>query len=68
MKGLRQWKWHLDEMYVKINCEMHYLLRAVDQEATSCVAALVRSCLPHARSQNAATRSSTQKLATPPIA
>ena len=32
MKGFRQWKWHLDEVYVKINGEMHYLWRAVDQE------------------------------------
>lgn len=31
-KGFRQWKWHLDEVYVKINGEMHYLWRAVDQE------------------------------------
>jgi len=23
MKGFRQWKWHLDEGYVKINGEMH---------------------------------------------
>src|SRR5215211_582669 len=27
-----QWRWHLDEVYVKINGEMHYLWRAVDQE------------------------------------
>ena len=32
MKGFRQWRWHLDEVYVKINGEMHYLWRAVDQE------------------------------------
>jgi putative transposase len=32
MKGIRQWKWHLDEVYVKINGEMHYLWRAVEQE------------------------------------
>ena len=32
MRGLRQWRWHLDEMYVKINGEMHYLWRAVDHE------------------------------------
>jgi putative transposase len=34
-QGLRQvsrWRWHLDEMYVKINGEMHYLWRAVDHE------------------------------------
>ena len=28
----RQWRWHRDEMYVKINGEMHYLWRAVDPE------------------------------------
>ncbi len=27
-----QWNWHLDEMFVKINGERHYLWRAVDQE------------------------------------
>ena len=32
MRGCRQWRWHLDEMYVKINGEMHYLWRAVDHE------------------------------------
>ena len=32
MHGFRQWRWHLDEMYVKLNGEMVYLWRAVDQE------------------------------------
>ena len=32
MKGVRQWKWDLDEVYLKINGEMHYLWRAVDQD------------------------------------
>ena len=32
MRGFRQWKWHLDEVYVKINGEMRYLWRVVDQE------------------------------------
>jgi putative transposase len=32
MRGCRQWRWHLDEMDVKINGEMHYLWRAVDHE------------------------------------
>ncbi|MCT8329338.1 IS6 family transposase [Albidovulum sediminis] len=27
-----QWQWHLDEMFVKINGERHYLWRAIDQE------------------------------------
>ena len=26
------WKWHLDEVFVKINGETHYLWRAVDHE------------------------------------
>ena len=32
MKGFRQWRWHLDEMYVKLNGEMVYLWRAVYHE------------------------------------
>ena len=32
MKGFRHWRWHLDEIYVKLNGEMVYLWRAVDQE------------------------------------
>ena len=32
MRGFRHWKWHLDEMYVKLNGEMVYLWRAIDQE------------------------------------
>ena len=32
MSQCRKWKWHLDEMYVKINGEMNYLWRAVDHE------------------------------------
>ena len=32
MQGFRHWRWHLDEMYVKLNGEMVYLWRAVDQE------------------------------------
>ena len=31
MHDFRHWNWHLDEMYVKIGGEMHYLWRAVDQ-------------------------------------
>jgi len=30
MRGFAHWRWHLDEMYVKINGELHYLWRAVD--------------------------------------
>ncbi|MCP1337163.1 IS6 family transposase [Futiania mangrovi] len=32
LRGFRQWRWHLDEVYVKIGGEMHYLWRAVDHE------------------------------------
>jgi len=31
-RGYRQWRWHLDEVFVKINGETHYLWRAVDHE------------------------------------
>ena len=27
-----RWRWHLDEVFVKINGETHYLWRAVDHE------------------------------------
>lgn len=32
MRAWPQWQWHLDEMFVKINGETHYLWRAVDHE------------------------------------
>jgi putative transposase len=32
MCGFRHWRWHLDEMYMKLNGEMVYLWRAVDHE------------------------------------
>jgi putative transposase len=32
MRGFGHWRWHLDEVYVKINGETHYLWRAVDYE------------------------------------
>ena len=32
MRATPQWRWHLDEMFVKINGEQHYLWRAVDHE------------------------------------
>ena len=32
MRGFRHWRWHLDEMYVRLNGEMVYLWRAVDHE------------------------------------
>ncbi|MEM9670193.1 MAG: IS6 family transposase [Pseudomonadota bacterium] len=32
MRQVTQWQWHLDEMFVKIGGETHYLWRAVDHE------------------------------------
>ena len=32
MRQFTHWRWRLDETYVKINGQMHYLWRAVDQE------------------------------------
>jgi putative transposase len=34
VSGMRSshWRWHLDEVFVKINGELHYLWRAVDRE------------------------------------
>ena len=32
MRGFRNWRWHVDEVFVKINGETHYLWRAVDHE------------------------------------
>ena len=29
-----KWRWHVDEIFVKINGELHYLWRAIDQEGT----------------------------------
>lgn len=31
-EGMRRWRWHLDEVFVKVNGKRHYLWRAVDQE------------------------------------
>jgi putative transposase len=32
MRAYSHWQWHLDEVFVKINGETHYLWRAVDHE------------------------------------
>jgi putative transposase len=32
MRGYPQWRWHLDEVFVKVNGKLFYLWRAVDQE------------------------------------
>ena len=32
MRAFTHWRWHLDEVFVKINGQTHYLWRAVDHE------------------------------------
>lgn len=44
-----RWRWHLDEMFVKINGEMYYLLRAVDH-----VGEILESCVTKTRDKKAA--------------
>ena len=51
MWGLRHWRWHLDEMYVKVNGEMRYLWRAVDHEGE-----ILESFVTRARDKAAALR------------
>ena len=31
-RSYSQWRWHLDEVFIRINGEMHYLWRALDHE------------------------------------
>ena len=33
-RSFSQWQWHLDELFVPINGETHYLWRAVDHDGT----------------------------------
>ena len=53
MRQHTQWRWHLDEVYVKINGEMHYLWRAVDHVGK---ARRGRRRRPHRRSRPAGSR------------
>ncbi|MDA1024099.1 MAG: IS6 family transposase [Proteobacteria bacterium] len=32
LRGVPQWRWHLDEVFVRISGETHYLWRAIDHE------------------------------------
>jgi putative transposase len=49
MREFPQWKWHLDEVFVRINGETHYLWRAVDHEGEALEAYVTRK-----RDRNAA--------------
>ena len=51
MRGFRHWRWHLDEMYVKLNGEMVYLWRAVDHEGE-----ILESYMTKTRDKEAALR------------
>jgi putative transposase len=53
IEGMRssRWRWHLDEMFVKINGEMHYLWRAVDHEG-----AVLESSVTRTRDKKAASK------------
>lgn len=57
MRGFRHWRWHLDEMYVKLNGEMVYLWRAVDQEGE-----VLESYITKTRDKDAALRFMTKTL------
>lgn len=48
MKGFCQWRWHLDEVFVRINGETHYLWRAVDDEGE-----VLESYVPKKRDKSA---------------
>jgi putative transposase len=48
-----RWRWHLDEVFVRINGETHYLWRAVDHEGAWL--RVLRSCAwPHSLNRRAA--------------
>ncbi len=51
MKGFRHWRWHVDEVFVKIGGEMYYLWRAVDHEGE-----LLESYVTKKRDKKAALR------------
>ena len=48
-RAYSNWQWHMDEVFVKINGETHYLWRAVDHEGE-----VLESFVTNRRDQNAA--------------
>lgn len=44
MRSWSQWRWHLDEVVVKINGERHYLWRAIDHEGEVLESYVTRTC------------------------
>ena len=51
MRGFPQWRWHLDEVFVRISGKTHYLWRAVDHEGE-----VLESFVTEKRDQAAALR------------
>ncbi len=51
MRGFRHWRWHLDEMYVKLTGEMVYLWRAVAHDGE-----VLESYITKTRDKDAALR------------
>jgi putative transposase len=51
MRGFRHWRWHVDEVFVKINGETHFLWRVVDHEGE-----ILESCVTKKRNKSAALR------------
>ncbi len=51
MRAHIQWRWHLDEVFVRINGETHYLWRAVDHEGE-----VLEAFVTKRRDRNAALR------------
>lgn len=49
LRAFSNWKWHLDEVFVRINGEQHYLWRAVDHEGE-----VLESYVTKRRDRNAA--------------
>ena len=44
MRFYSNWQWHLDEVFVKINGETHYLWRAVDHEGEVLESYVTKRC------------------------
>jgi hypothetical protein len=48
MRGYPQWRWHLDEAFVKVNGKLCYLWRAVDH-SRPCENSAAHEALPEYR-------------------
>ena len=55
LRSVSRWRWHLDEVFVKINGKTHYLWRAIDHEGE-----VLESFVTMRRDRKAACRSTQQ--------